>query len=137
MQAAIKNGNVSKAAQYLESLPLAETTAAVHQQMRDLHPSEAPPVAAEVEAAPIQLDMEDLEAILALPRRNKAPGPSGWTYEHIQQLCHTPEGKTACLALLNALLAGSLPGYAELLDSDGLPLLKPNGGIRPIAIGET
>ena len=105
--------------------------------MRDLHPSEAPPVAAEVEAAPIQLDMEDLEAILAHPRRNKAPGPSGWTYEHIQQLCHTPEGKTACLALLNALLAGSLPGYAELLDSDGLPLLKPNGGIRPIAIGET
>ena len=57
MQAAIKNGNVSKAAQYLESLPLAETTAAVLQQMRDLHTSEAPPVAADVEAAPIQLDM--------------------------------------------------------------------------------
>jgi hypothetical protein len=38
--------------------------------------------------------------------------------------------------LANALLFGQLPPVFELLDCDGLPLHKPAGGIRPIAIGE-
>jgi hypothetical protein len=34
------------------------------------------------------------------------------------------------------MLAGRLPSVPELLDSDGLPLRKPDGGIRSVAIGE-
>jgi hypothetical protein len=34
------------------------------------------------------------------------------------------------------MLAGRLPPIPELLDCDGLPLTKPAGGVRPIAIGE-
>jgi hypothetical protein len=34
------------------------------------------------------------------------------------------------------MIAGRLPHVPELLDSDGLTLRKPAGGIQPIAIGE-
>jgi hypothetical protein len=34
------------------------------------------------------------------------------------------------------MLTGPLPPVPELLDSDGLPLSKPAGGVRPFAIGD-
>jgi hypothetical protein len=42
----------------------------------------------------------------------------------------------AGLSFLNDMLAGQLPAISELLDSNGVPLTKPTGGIQPIATGE-
>jgi hypothetical protein len=47
-----------------------------------------------------------------------------------------PSARRACITFLNDILAGRLPHVPELLDSNGLPLRKPAGGVRPIAIGE-
>jgi hypothetical protein len=64
------------------------------------------------------------------------PGLADWTYEHILDATCRPSARRACVAFLNDMLAGCLPHAPELLDSDGLPLREPPGGIRPIAIGE-
>jgi hypothetical protein len=48
-----------------------------------------------------------------------------------------PSAHLVCPDLLKALLVGGPPPVPGILDSDGLRLCKPDGGIRPIAIGET
>jgi hypothetical protein len=108
----------------------------VMQEMHNLHPYSAPPTHIAVEAPPLNLTEEDFDAVLENLGVGKAPGLTGWNYEHIKQLCSRRAGKQASLALVNALLSGQLPPVIELLDCDGLPLRKPAGGIRPIAIGE-
>jgi hypothetical protein len=45
-------------------------------------------------------------------------------------------GQPALLEFVNALLKGELPLVPALLESTLLPLRKPDGNIRPVAIGE-
>jgi hypothetical protein len=85
---------------------------------------------------PLCITADTLTAVLGRLRRGTAPGLTGWTYEHILDATRRPSARRACLNFLNDMLAGRLPPIPELLDSDGLPLTKPTGGVRPIAIGE-
>jgi hypothetical protein len=85
---------------------------------------------------PICITPDTLSAVLTRLRRGTAPGITGWTFEHILDAIRRPSARRACIVFLNAMLAGRLPHVPELLDSDGLPLRKPVGGIRPSAIGE-
>jgi hypothetical protein len=85
---------------------------------------------------PVCITPETLSAVLTRLRHGTAPGVTGWTYAHILDATHRPSARRACIAFLNNMLTGHLPHVPELLDSDGLPLRKPAGGIRPIAIGE-
>jgi hypothetical protein len=74
--------------------------------------------------------------VLARFHRGTSPGLTALTYEHILDATRRPSARQACIATLNDILANRLPQVPQLLDSDGLPLRKPAGGIRPIAIGE-
>jgi len=71
--------------------------------------------------------------------RRSAPGPPGWRYEHIQILLSHFDGVVALTAVLQLLLDGNVPNQAaSLLRRAALvPRLKPNGGARPLAVGET
>ena len=75
------------------------------------------------------------DVLQALPK-GSAPGPSGWTYEHIKAA--TQAGNCcALLGVINVMIRGDLPHVPELLDSRLIGLEKPGGrGLRPIAIGE-
>ena len=42
----------------------------------------------------------------------------------------------ATLAFVNLILSGELPRHDSLLESSLIGLRKPDGGVRPIAIGE-
>jgi hypothetical protein len=85
---------------------------------------------------PLCITADTLTTVLGRFRRGTAPGLTGWTYEHILDATRRPSARRACFSFLNDMLAGRLPPLPELLDSDGLPLTKPTGGVRLIAIGE-
>jgi hypothetical protein len=86
----------------------------VMQEMHNLHPYSAPPPHIATEAPPLNLTEEDFDAVLDNLGVGKAPGLTGWTYEHIKQLCSRRAGKQASLTLVNALLSGQLPPVFEL-----------------------
>jgi hypothetical protein len=66
-----------------------------------------------------------------------APGPSGWTFEHIQAVAQgSSQGMDPVLDLANAILSGSLTAWQALRASRLIPLCKGVDGVRPIAVGE-
>ena len=77
-------GSVSRASKSLEALPMAEPTPATLAALRDLHPAAAPPTVPATTAAPVTVTLEMLRNVLKALPRGSAPGPSGWTYEHIK-----------------------------------------------------
>jgi hypothetical protein len=119
-----------------QSVPLAAVTPEVMQQFAALHPYEDAAQIPPTDVPPICITAEILSAVLTCLRGGTAPGLTGWAYEHILGEIRRPSALRACIAFLNNMLAGRQPHVPELLDSDGLPLRKPVGGIRPIAIGE-
>ena len=59
------------------------------------------------------------------------------TYEHILAATKTSTAAfNATLAFVNHMLSGKLPRHPSLLSSSLVGLQKPDGGVRPIAIGE-
>lgn len=130
-------GSISRAAKCLEALPLQDPTDEAIEVLRALHPSAPPPPALEPTAAPVGVvDDVLLKVLKALPK-GSAPGRSGWTYEHIRAAAeHDVSARAVTLQLINALVSGRLPHLPVLLDGRLIGLEKPNGGTRPIAIGE-
>jgi len=68
-----------------------------------------------------------------------APGVTGWHATHLQVIIQTQDGLRALTLLLNWIFEMRLPAVLlnQLSVSTLLPLVKPNGGIRPILIGDT
>lgn len=59
------------------------------------------------------------------------------TYEHVLAATKTSsDAFNATLAFVNHMLSGKMPRHPSLLDSSLVGLQKPDGGVRPIAIGE-
>jgi hypothetical protein len=79
---------------------------------------------------------DPLQGPEALPH-GSAVWPSGWTYENIKAATTSSEdAQGAVLHLVQTMVGGDLPYLSCLFDSLLLPIAKPAGGIRPIAIGE-
>jgi hypothetical protein len=82
------------------------------------------------------------DSILHFPRAS-APGPSGLRPSHLQDAVKRPgHGNTliSALALLSEKWAlGKLPDTHSpwLCGANLTPLRKPDGGVRPVAVGET
>lgn len=82
------------------------------------------------------------DAILRFPRAS-APGPSGLRPSHLQDSLRRKGGGLGLVRALARLTAawvnGSLPqDHSPYLCGASLtPLRKPDGGVRPIAVGET
>ena len=134
----LAKGNVSRAARALEAQEVAEATVDVVDKLETLHPAAQPPV---IEGTPnnvhAQIPMEKLKQVISRLPKGSAPGPSGWTFEHIKTVAMASEnGMNATHSFINSVLAGNMPDWPEFRASRLIPLKKPGGGIRPIAIGE-
>lgn len=133
-------GSVTRSARALVSEPLADTRSpAVIAALRDKHPAAEPPEALQDDCPPLSIDAEVLQRTLQRleAKRGSAGGPTGMTYEHILAATKgSVEALNATVAFVNLMLSGRLPHLGSLLDSSLIGLQKPDGGVRPIAIGE-
>jgi hypothetical protein len=86
---------------------------------------------------PAAVTAQILAKVLKSVPQGSAGGPSGWTYEHIKAATSSSSNaRAAVLRFMQAMVRGDLPHLPRLLDARLLPLAKPSGGVRPIAIGE-
>ncbi len=149
----VEEGALSKAAKQLISRGLADASdPAVNSKLRDLHP-DGPPVVLGTAELPMQmpageeLEQEEWEKLvkLAVSRfpPGSAAGPSGLRPSHLKE-CLRRSGMESCVvqglsAFTQAAAAGSLPHFLQqiLCASSLIPLNKKDGGVRPIAIGDT
>ena len=78
--------------------------------------------------------------VLSLPTHS-APGPSGWSFAMLRGLVEADgEEGTVMRALshiVGATVSGRLPAREWVLASRLIAVRKPDGGVRPIAIGES
>jgi hypothetical protein len=106
-------------------------------QLAALHPTAPMPEARATTVVPLQISRASLRTVIASLPKGSAPGPSGWTFEHIQAVAQgSAQGMDAVLALVNSMLAGELPDWPDLKSSRLVPLDKGGGKVRPIAVGE-
>jgi hypothetical protein len=141
-KALIKQGHIGRACKSLMRTPIADTDgSSVVEQLRNLHPLCTTPIP----SAPRTTCHVVVEAGLQFGKfiqrlvNGTSPGPSGWTYDLLAQACDgMPQTLEAVATLIQQICNGTLPiGLRDyLLPSNLIPLSKPNGGIRPIAVGE-
>ncbi len=134
----LSNGSVSRAARCISNQPAADVTDTVLEQLRALHPAEALPALPPQTVPAVVVTADDLNAVLRRLPAGSAPGPSGWTYEHIRAAAtSSPAAHDSVLRVVNLLVSGSLPHIPALVASHLIALRKPGGrGIRPLAVGE-
>jgi hypothetical protein len=90
------------------------------------------------------LRYKDIQARFRSFLKGSAPGASGLRHSHIDGMITAPSPQTAATALealvslVNKLASGRAPSsFATYLCGAPLTALaKPNGGLRPIAVGE-
>ena len=143
VHAHLKSKNVSAAARVLEAAEVAPPTPEVLEKLSLLHPVSETPEIDIINTVPVQITREQLQSIIQTLPEGKAPGPSGWTYDHIKVVANsTPEGMDAVLNFVNAVLTGDMPQWDDFRASRLIPLYKTSHGpsatrgVRPIAIGE-
>lgn len=142
----VSAGSIKRGAAALSSEPLADASdPAVFAKLRALHPDAEPPEPLATDEPALSISAETLIAVckrVCAHNRGTAGGPTGWTYEMICACVQSSEdGLRAALQFVNLILKGTLPRDCFLLGSVMVGLQKttdgvPNGGVRPIAIGE-
>lgn len=133
----LQRGSVTRASRDLDAAEALQATAQVLEKLEALHPDAPPPTVPNIAAVPVQINRKQLQEVLQRLPRGSAPGPSGWTFEHIKAIAQgNPQGISAILEFVNAALAGHLPVWEALRACRLIPLRKHADGVRPIAIGE-
>jgi len=106
-------------------------------QLRDLHPAGAP---VDIASPSGQTFVVTPEMVLEHLRRltgGKAPGPSGWTEELLLQVAGDNDNAIGIAFVVQQIIDGVAPNSEGLLtDAVLIGIPKPNGSIRPIAMGE-
>ena len=133
----LRKGHMSRAAATLlrEECPVPEDATNL---LRGLHPAEDAPLPLP-HVAVNGLSGDELLAVCSKACKGKAPGPSGWTEELLAKaLRHSPSARHNMAAIMTDVLNGAVdPAVAVLLRRCRLvPIGKPSGGVRPLAIGE-
>ena len=86
--------------------------------------------------APLLLSAEDLQqGLSALPSLTSG-GLTGWTYDLVRSLGTSPDFRQGLLRVYNLLLQGKLDNPQDWLRDRVVPLLKDDGSIRPIIVGD-
>ncbi|CAI6005397.1 unnamed protein product [Closterium sp. NIES-64] len=124
---------------------LARPSEAMVQSLQDKHPASTGEVPQWVRDFTIDAPQRPLLTTGVLARaihtaaRASAAGPSGWVTEHLRDTFLTePSCLPHLLDVFNQWVAGQVPERARpwLAASNLVGLSKPNGDVRPVAIGE-
>eukprot|EP00850_Spirogloea_muscicola_P021666 SM000257S08650 [mRNA] locus=s257:175322:176538:- [translate_table: standard] len=135
-------GEFSRAAQALCPDPLATTNDATEAILRQLHPLHNTPLSPGLASSPILLTywQKALRVALTKAPRMVSGGPSGWLFEHLQDLFLDGDERSFSLFLSTCrhiARAAIPPRIADASNSSHLlALAKPTGGVRPIAMTE-
>ncbi len=134
-------GQYGKAVQALTSHGVANSNEATIKILRSKHPQGPPPQFPRDKldtTVPFSVDKEEVfEALTSFPK-GTACGRSGLRVSHLLEMSSSPNFLHNLTSVVNIMAAGLAPhALAPLLASAPLaPLLKKDGGIRPVAIGE-
>jgi hypothetical protein len=106
--------------------------------LQDKHPVGVPdPFGATEGPSPGDIPSEDeIIAAFKTVKPDTAPGISGWTHHLLTIALQVPTFLKAIHTLTGLLIARKAPGQAMLCASKLIPLQKPDGGLRPIAVGD-
>ncbi|CAI7810473.1 unnamed protein product [Closterium sp. NIES-53] len=138
----VRKGSLRRAILALESTPVADPTPEVLDSLKSKHPPTPPghidwtPID---EAHVVTITSAAFAKILCHCENGVGAGPLGMTFEHLRDAAIANTAVTTHLhALVNTILQGNLPEeVCSLLTSSRLiALAKPEGGTRPIAVGE-
>ncbi|CAI5953661.1 unnamed protein product [Closterium sp. NIES-64] len=144
-QSRCKVGEWSRELACLTTGELARPSEAMVQSLREKHPagtSEVPQWVRDFtvdapQRPPLTADI--LARTIHTAARASAAGPSGWVTEHLRDTFLTePSCLSHLLEVFNQWVAGQVPERARpwLAASNLVGLSKPNGDVRPVAIGE-
>jgi hypothetical protein len=136
-----REGFLGRAAKTLATTP-APPAKGAFDKLRALHPDGAAP-----DDCPLPRDFTfdrdfDVEAVTKAVRKlmsGATPGPTGWTEELILDALDDPEAARGIAAFLSDIANGRITRTVRYLLTSctliGIP--KPDGGVRPIAMGDT
>ena len=137
------DGLLSKAAARLCSRGIAEPSDSLFQKVQRLFPTAAPPRCPPAVSAPFQATVDEVRKLVLTAPNGLAPGPSSLRFEHLRYFrgrkCVCDDSLVDALTrVVNCALAGDLaPELRPFLCGGRLvPLLKKDGGIRPLVVGE-
>ena len=136
----VRCGELSRASKVLTSTGLAESSAETTAKLALKHPRRSTTIIRE--ATPhhesINLTRSILFDVIRRSPRGSGTGPSGWRFEHLKVLIENDFTADCLFSACTAIAHGILPEIAtKLLSSSRLIAIpKPNGDVRPIAIGE-
>ena len=138
-----RNGHLSRGRMALESSGLADLeNPANATKMESLFPNRdsKTPLPELPRGAPfLAMDVKMLKQVIKDCDNGSGASPSGWTGAHLRILSRDPDCMKGITALCTDIINGSLDDRAKpyLLAARGVAPLKPNGGLRPVCIGET
>ena len=105
--------------------------------LQNLHPPGEPAQPPPIDTAAPHITEDHLQRVLGNLPNSSAPGLSGWTYEHVRSAASaSTAARDAILRLINQVISGQFPQVTALLSTRLVPIRKPDGGIRPIAVQE-
>lgn len=135
----VEAGRLSSAARSLVGqAKIADVTPEVIRDLKEKHPR-GPTDPFPRAPGPLPAKAPDLDDINNALRRfasDTAPGISGWTVPILRQAIKLPNFARFVVSLTASMAKGTAPGSSMLCTSRLTPLLKPDGGVRPIAVGE-
>nr|XP_031857099.1 uncharacterized protein CI109_007545 [Kwoniella shandongensis]KAA5524170.1 hypothetical protein CI109_007545 [Kwoniella shandongensis] len=137
----VEAGLIRKAARLLTAdAKVAELDDKTIQSLRDKHPlgQESPFAQALRVDSAVPTVPEANDVLLALGSFNPdtSPGPSGWTVKLITLACTEGPFRQFLTTMTAKIASGIMEGKDMLRVARLTPLLKPDGGVRPIAVGE-
>ena len=138
----VTDGHLSRAARALSSPDIPrQTDFNTTSNMDGLHPPGPTPQtlpACPRDAPGIVPEEADILRTIRRMANGASPGPSGWTADLLLPLLNDPSSRKAICAIITDIRNGNLQGTAKqlLLASMLIGIPKPDGGTRPIAMGE-
>lgn len=134
----IRKGKLRQGARILtEQSKVAECTPDVIESLRELHPNGSPHDSFRYNPIPYEIKIPDAsirKSIFSFPI-DTSPGPCGWNAHLLRQASEIPLFLEFIRILCLAMRTNACPGRQFLTACRLIPLLKPNGSIRPIAVG--
>jgi len=133
-----EDGQLGKAVQALHSSGLAPVSQSTVDLLRDKHPVSPLPTPGPVPPQLLSVNPRQVLSQLQTFSKGTAGGRSGWRVQHFLSLCQSQQFLAGFTYIINLFLADNAPReLAGIVVSGSLvPLLKKDGGVRPIVVGE-